>query len=161
MSWAELDHKTRDSLPMTGEREALLNEVRKEVRPLIVHEVDQGDKGIEPVEFKEVKSPGLFEAQFGKKYNDVVMHFWPWGFHLAEKRGEPRPAFRAGMRAALELAIFDVYGRSDFVKLSEDEWDREMGAITVLLLGQGAKQFWYELAVKAMKTLHRALGGKE
>jgi len=160
MAWAELDLQTRQDLPMSAEREALLNEVRNSVRPVITREVDRGDKGIEPVQFKEVRSPGLFEAQFARKQNDVVFHFWPWGFALAEKRGEPRPAFQPGMRVQIREAFVDIYGDSEFLSVTEDDWDREMGSITAIVRGQGAKQFWYDLAVKVVTQLHKSLGGK-
>lgn len=158
MSWTELNQATREQLPMTREREVLLNEVKHASRPALVKEVDQGKKEFEPIRFFEVRSP-YFEAEFGQRYNDIVFHFWPHGFKKAEEAGAPRPAFLKGMQNAIRTSLIDTFGDSSLVKVSQDQGDRELGAIYAKVERYGARQFWFELSKKAVTNLHKSLGG--
>lgn len=154
MSWIEQEHQSRKKLTVTDEKQALLDKVKAETLPTIRQEASKGDKSVAPIRFQEVKSPGLFEAEFGLKEDDLIFHFWPWGLHIAERNGQPRPAFMPGFREALLAAVTATYSAG--VDLQED---RDMGAFSVRVLGAGKKQFWYDLALRTVKDVHKRLGG--
>jgi len=154
MSWVEQEQQGRKKLTVTEERAALLDKVKAEALPPIRHEVANGDKPFEPIRFQPVRSPGLFEAEFAKKEDDVIFHFWPWGLHEAERSGKPRPPFSKNFRDVLQKAFKHSFGAD--AELSED---RDMGAWFVKVRGLGRKQFWHDLSVKAATLVHTELGG--
>lgn len=155
MAWVEQELRDRKKLPVTPERERLLNEVKKGSLPTIVQEAASGDKRIEPIHFQPVRSPGHFEAEFAKRDGDVIFHFWPWGLHAAERDGRPRPPFTKDFRIQMLGALCEFYDS----KLVAVEEDRDMGAFFAKVRGAGTKQFWFDLAVKMMTNLHNRLGG--
>lgn len=155
MSWTEQEQQTRRPLVVTAEKAELLDRVKRESHPIITHEAALGDKGVAAIEFQPVKSPGIFEAEFAKKGDDVIFHFWPWGLHAAERSGKPRPPFQKDFYDALIMSVAFVYERN--VEVSED---RDMGAWFVKASGAGQKQFWRDLAIKMVSDLHRRLGGE-
>lgn len=165
MSWVEQEHETRKPINMTGEREALLEEVKKDNLPVIATEADRGMKSVEAIKFQPVHSPGLFEAEFAQRdtidpetgrveSKDVIFHFWPWGLHRAEKAGQPRPAFPRHFHERLQIAMLSSY--MDAAQIKDV---REMGSYFVRARGAGGQQFWYQLAVQAVTKLHHELGG--
>lgn len=156
MSWIEQEHQTKKKLVITDEKQALLDKVKTETLPTIRQEAAKGDKAVTPIRFQEVKSPGLFEAEFGLKDDTLIFHFWPYGLHAAERAGQPRPAFVPGFREQLLAASTTSYNAGiDFAE------DRDMGAFSVRVFGAGKKQFWYDLALRMVKDLHKRLGGTE
>ena len=156
MTWIEQEPKSRKKIDVTQERAQLLDKVKKEVLPPIAREAEQGDKRVEPLHFQPVKSPGLFEAEFGKVGTDIVFHFWPWGLHEADREGRPRPPFEKRFREELRAALLDTF-EAKFVTIGED---RDMGAIFVKARTYGSKQFWFDLGRKAVTLLHGRLGGE-
>jgi len=156
MGWVEQELKNRKKLEVSPKRAETLNEVKKQVHPIIVKEAAQGDKPFEPLKFQPVKSPGLFEAEFAKKDSDLIFHFWPWGLHEADRNGQPRPPFTPLFRSVLPAVMYKSFG-ARFVTIEED---RDMGSFFVKVTGFGAKQFWHDLGVKAVTELHHKLGGE-
>ena len=156
MSWVEQELKNRKPLDVSPKRAETLNEVKKQVHPIIVKEAAQGDKPFEALKFQPVKSPGLFEAEFAKKDSNLIFHFWPWGLHEADRTGQPRPPFSSNFRNELKKTMDETFN-ARFVHIAED---RDMGAIFVQITGGGAKQFWHDLGVKAVTSLHHKLGGE-
>lgn len=156
MSWVEQELKNRKKLVVSPERAETLNGAKKEVHPIIVKEASQGDKPVEPLRFQPVKSPGLFEAEFAKRGADLIFHFWPWGLHEADRTGQPRPPFSATFRSVMPAVLYKHFG-TRFVHITED---RDMGSFFVKVDGYGAKQFFHDLAVKAVTEIHHKLGGE-
>lgn len=143
-------------MTVTTDRAALLDKVKTEVHPKIVREAKSGDKGIDPLRFQPVRSPGLFEAEFAQRGEDVIFHFWPWGLHQADKESRPRPAFPPGFKSTLSSVLTKAFA-PDAIKVEDD---RDMGAIFVRVVGLGSRQFWRDLTIKAVTDLHHALGGE-
>jgi len=154
MSWVEQSHKERKKLTVTTEREALLDEVKAGSLPIIRQEANAGDRPIKPVHFQEVRSPGIFEGEFGVKDGDLIFHFWPWGLHQADRDGKPRPPFPTGFGPVLRAVLTHHFG------LTEISEQRDLGSWYAKAAGVGRKQFWFDLAVKAVTDLHHQLGGK-
>lgn len=164
MNWIEQEHASRRHLQVTEERALELDKTKQESYPVIAGEVGRGIKPLKEVRFQPVQSPGIFEAEFaqrdsttddGKISRDVIFHFWPWGLHAADKREEIRPSFRRGFKEALQKVM-----TSEYQGLVQIEDDRDMGAFFVRIRGAGGQQFWHQLAVKAVTTLHLSLGGE-
>jgi hypothetical protein len=164
MTWIEQEHSSRRQLPVTTSRAEELNNAKKATHHVIAGEADHGNKTVSPIRFQPVRSPGLFEAEFAQQDSltddkqiskDVIFHFWPWGLHVAEKEGKPRPAFKEGFRLRLQQVLCAGYRGPIQI-----EDDRDMGAIFVRIRGAGGQQFWHPIAVKAVTALHQALGGE-
>lgn len=155
-TWVEQELKNRKQMDVSPTRAQTLDEVKKQVHPIIVKEAAQGDKPFDPLRFQPVKSPGLFEAEFAKRGPDLIFHFWPWGLHEADRTGSPRPPFGPKFRNELKNTLEEVFDKR-FVHISED---RDMGAMFVKVDTYGAKQFWHDLGVKAVTKLHHRLGGE-
>lgn len=156
MAWNEQEMRGRKPLTVTPERAAVLDMARSEALPVVKKEVGTGDKSVEPIKFQSVLSPGIFEAEFGTRGDDIIFHFWPWGFHEAERLGKPRVAFTPGFGAALSQALVDVL---DGLHVHVEEV-RDMGSWYASATGYAKKQFWRELAIKAITRLHHDLGGE-
>ncbi len=128
--------------------------IKETFAPLAAKEA-QADKGIEPIEFQPVKSPGNYEAEFAKKDDDIIFHFWPYGFHDAQDKEKTLPRFKQGFETFLTQVMAESYGAKR-VKL---EKDLDMGAIFVRAMGAGTNQFFREVAIKACELLHKKFEG--
>jgi hypothetical protein len=155
-TWVEQELKNRKPLDVSPARAKTLDDTKRESHPIIVQEAARGDKPFDPIRFQPVKSPGLFEAEFAKRGNDLIFHFWPHGLHEADRLGQPRPPFLTTFRHELQVA----FGANFFAKNVEISDDRDMGAIFVKVSTFGAKQFWHQLSVKVVTDLHKQLGGE-
>lgn len=156
MNWVEQEHQSRTSIAVTDAREKILNEEKAKSFPVIAKETATGDKPVDPIQFQPVRSPGLFEAEFAKRGNDVIFHFWPWGLHEADRLGKPRPGFQPGFKRELQAVFTDQTGSQGL----DIEDDRDMGAYFVKVKGLGAKLFWRDLSIKIVTALHKGLGGE-
>jgi hypothetical protein len=156
MSWVEQELQSRKQLALSPERISVLDQAKGEGFPVITKETSFGNKQVEPIQFREIRSPGHFEAEFAKRSGDIIFHFWPWGLHAADSAGVPRPAFPKGFKDELQKAMTDVFGGEGL----DVEDDRDMGAYFVKVAGFGGKQFWSDLAIRAATALHKSLGGE-
>ena len=135
----------------TGVKSSKEYDSKKEsLSPLAAKEAQQ-DKGIDPIEFQPVKSPGNYEAEFAKKDDDVIFHFWPWGFHDAQDKGTTPPRFKNGFETFLTQVMAEQYG----AKRIQLEKDLDMGALFVRAMGASSNQFFREVAIKACELLHQ------
>lgn len=153
MSWTEKDPKSSNGIHAADTARAqLLSKTKEEFFPIAVKEASGGDKGIAPVEFQPVKSPGTYEAEFAVKGDDVIFHFWPWGYHDAERRGETLPRFKRGFQNFLITAMSEAFDPKRLVV----EDDKDMGAIFVKATGFGSNQFYRKLCIEACEKLHKS-----
>lgn len=153
MPWTEKDPKSANGThSATNERAQLLSKTKEEFLPIAAKEASSGDKGIQTVEFQPVKSPGTYEAEFAVKGEDVIFHFWPWGYHDAERRGETLPRFKKGFQASLAKAMSEAFDS----KRVEIQDDPDMGAIFVKASGFGTNQFFRKLSIDACERLHKS-----
>ena len=153
MSWLE---KAGSSVGgVTTEREAELEKAKAENLPLIQKEAE-GLRPFDPVEFQPVRSPGIYEAEFGMKEEDIIFHFWPAGYHEAQRERKPEPRFMAGFSVALTVTMGELFEDSRL----EIQSDKDMGAIFVKARGWGKNQFARELAIKACEGVHSRMGGQ-
>lgn len=155
MAWVEQELKSRKKLDVDEKRAAVLDATKAETLPGLAPEIGH-NKGIVPLKFQPVLSPQLFEAEFAVRDSDLVFHLWPWGYRSARRAGEPLPAFVRGFKSELAAAMIDVFGGAAVTV----EEVREEGSFFVLVRGAGKNQFFNELAIRALTTLHKDLGGK-
>lgn len=132
-----------------------LEEGKRESLPILEREARKGQMPIEPIRFRPVKSPGIYEAEFAQKDKDLIFHFWPYGYHQAERDRRAAPKFKTGFEKALTDSMENVFS-SNRVTVS---LDRDVGAYFVKAANWGEHQFMSELAIKACEQVHKALGG--
>jgi hypothetical protein len=156
MNWVEQEMDSRNPMAVTPERERTLDWEKSNSLPLIAKEADSGEKQIVPIVFQPVQSPGNFEAEFGVKDGDLIFHFWPWHYHLDEKAGRMKRAFKKGFREALGTSMHASF-EAPTITIAED---RDMGAWFVMVKGGGRHQFHRQRAITAVTALHKALGGE-
>lgn len=152
MSWTERDLRTGEQMHVTAEKAAKLDAGKAVDLPKIAKEEM---KSFEPIKFQPVKSPGIYDAEFGVKGPDLIFHFWPAGYHEAERRGTKAPAFVREFPTQLGSVMTEIFKaeRCEFYN------DPDVGAYTVKAMGWGENQFVFDLAVKACKNLHLSMGG--
>ena len=156
MSWLEKNYETNEVAQPTAARALVLDEAREQGLPTIKKEADAGVKPFAQVQLQPVKSPGIYEAEFGVKDSDVIFHFWPSGYHVAERRGVAGPKFKPGFENALKKVMGEVF---DAKRVTIDN-DIDMGALFVRAKGWGEAQFHRDLCIKACEQLHAAMGGE-
>lgn len=156
MPWLEKNSETNSVGAADAARTKVLDETREENLPIIKKETDSGQKPFTPVQLQPVKSPGIYEGEFGVKGDDVIFHFWPSGYHAAERRGAAAPKFVAGFEVMLKKVMGDVFD----AKRIKVEHDVDVGAWFVRAIGWADAQFHRDLCIKACEQLHAALGGE-
>lgn len=153
MTWTERDLTTGEQMEVTAEKAAKLNAGKDKDLPRVQKE---DLKSFKQVKFQPVRSPNIYDAEFGVKDRDIVFHFWPYNYHEADRKGVASPAFPRDFGPNLIKTMDDIFrGRTEIHN------DPDMGAFTVKALGWGENQFAFDLAVKACKQLHFAMGGTE
>lgn len=157
MGWLEKNTETNQVSEADASRSKLLSEVKKGSLPTIRKEAGEGYKPFEQVAFQPVKSPGIYEAEFGVKGPDLLFHFWPYGYHLADAQGKAVPRFPKDFLPKLKKVMGETFETSR-VEISEDQ---DVGAIFVKAKGWGEKQFHRELSVRVCEAIHKAMGGVE
>lgn len=154
MPWTERDLRTGEQDTITGERAVqLTKDTAKDLPRVQKEEV----KAFDPVKYQPVRSPNIYDAEFGVKGNDLIFHFWPFNYHEAERRNIRLPDFAPQFEGKLKLEMEKVFGAHRV----EFKYDGDMGAWYAKANGWGENQFAFDLAVKACKALHLAMGGSE
>lgn len=152
MPWTEKEAQSLNGSQNTSsERTQVLNETREKFLPIAQKEAAAGAKPIQPIDFQPVKSPGNYEAEFAVKGDDVIFHFWPWGYHDAERRGTALPRFQKDFIDKLNMSMAKTFG-SHRLQISEDQ---DMGAFFVKAVGFGTNQFHRKLCIEACENLHQ------
>lgn len=157
MAWREREVETGKEEVVGLDRTRELNEARDQALPAMLKEAEIGKKPFIPVRFQPVRSPGLYEAEFAKRDNDVIFHFWPYGYHEADRKNLAAPKFPKDFQAKLSESMNSAFGPH---RVSVKN-DLDMGAFFVCATGWGIQQFWFDLAVKACQNLHKSLGGSD
>jgi hypothetical protein len=158
MPWAEMQTNSGAEIAVTAEKERELNKAKEEGAPVIVKEASAGMKPFDPVEYQPVRSPDIYEGEFGVKGSDLIFHFWPANYHNAERAGKALPRFKPGFDVVLKQVFTDAFGAG--VSRVEVFHDPDVGAFCVLAHGWGDNQYHRELSIKACEALHQALGGE-
>ena len=156
MPWLEKNSETNEVGKTDAARSKILDETREENLPVIKKESDAGQKPFTPVQFQPVKSPGIYEAEFGVKGSDIIFHFWPSGYHAAEHRGAAAPKFQAGFETQLKLVMAGIFD-TNRIKIDSDP---DVGALFVRAIGWADNQFYRDLCIKACEQVHAAMGGE-
>ena len=152
MPWIAQDTNSNHDPVNTGpERGKSLDDTKSELLPLAQKEAAAGAKPIQPIDFQPVKSPGNYEAEFAVKDDDVIFHFWPWGYHDAERRGTALPRFSKDFIEKLSASMAKTFGQHR-LQVSEDQ---DMGAFFVKAVGYGTNQFHRKLCIEACENLHQ------
>jgi hypothetical protein len=155
-TWQAQDPESRKALPVTQQHAKELDTARDEAVPVLEKEAGRGEIPFAPVKLQPVKSPGIYEAEFGVKDGDLIFHFWPYGYGAAKRGGLAAPRFKGNFEKILK----DVMERNFGEKRIKGEYVQEEGSWYVRAIGWGNSQFWYDLSVKACEQLHFALGGE-
>jgi hypothetical protein len=153
-TWVERDLTTGKQAEMVADKAARLD---KDVAKDLPRVQREEAKEITPVRFQPVRSPGIYDAEFGVKDRDLIFHFWPFGYHEAERKEVAPPRFPSQFEASLRAALNKTFN----VDRVEYNYDGDMGAWYARAHGWGENQFAFDLAVKACKTLHSMMGGVE
>jgi hypothetical protein len=156
MHWIEHDNTTNKLSAADQERAALLDKVKKEALPTVKREEESGAPEFDPVEFTKIKGPGIFEAEFGRKNNDLIFHFWPAGYEKAVREERARPPFRLKFKETLQQVMEAAFEKRRVV-VSEDQ---DVGAIFVRCSGWGSHQYLRENSIKACEKFFTAMGGE-
>ncbi len=151
--WREQQTSTRQDLDMSYDRVQELSKARDEVLPVITQESESGAKPFKRLVFQPVKSPGNYEAEFVVKNDDLVFHFWPSGFHEAERGGLALPRFNKDFETKLQQAMATSFDKPRL----DISFDKEMGAWFVLAKSYGTSLFHRNLAISACEKLHNLL----
>jgi hypothetical protein len=155
MTWTAFHTATRTNLDLNEDKEAQYDADKKESLPILEKEAKQGMKGFKPIKFQPVHSIGIFEAEFGVKNQDLIFHFWPDGYHQAERDKRVTPRFPKNIGSILLENMSKVF---DPMRIEVYE-DRDVGAWFVKANGFGDSTFHRELAIKAVTAVHKAMGG--
>jgi hypothetical protein len=157
MNWIEQESRSNTLSVADQERARLLDMVKKETLPTIKREEEEGAPEFQPLDFTHIKSPGIFEGEFGAKNKDLLFHFWPYGHSQAHREGKRPPNFKPAFKPALKAAMCEVFEANRI----EIEEDKDVGAIFVKAKGWGDHQYVRELSIKACEALHKAMGGTD
>ncbi len=130
--------------------------LKKELAPVMEKEaVIRQD--LEPIHFQPVRSPGIYEAEFGQKREDILFHFWPYGYHAADNDKKVLPRFPNGFPSVLLRVMTEIF-KEGRVEMS---YDADMGSWFVKAKGWGSSMFARELSIKACEGVHKGMGGQE
>jgi hypothetical protein len=140
----------------SAEKERERDRARDENLPIVQSQAAKGKLPFNPVRLTPVKSPGIYEGEFGSKDGDVILHFWPYGYHQAERDRLAAPRFVGDFPEKLKAVMEREFGSGRVVV----EHVPDLGSWCVTARGWAAQQFHMELAIKACERLHLALGGK-
>ena len=161
MNWVEQKTETRENIEVSEAKAKLLNEVRKDL-PVVQKEADGGVRPFEALKLQPILGSQTFEAEFGIKGDDVIFHFWPWGYHETERKNgdntdgplaQRLPKFLPDFEKKLSVSMISVFKRAEISK------DEDIGAIFVRIPGGAEFQFHRDMCVKAASELHVSLGG--
>lgn len=152
--WLEKDQQTKQIRNKTS---AELDNERATSLPVVSKEVEAGAPAFQPMKFNPVVGTNVFEGEFATKGNDIILHFWPYGYHAADAAGRPTPAFHRDFRETLKSTFEKEFGKGRVVIKD----DRDMGALFVQILGWASNQFHRDVTVKALKTFFTNMGGVE
>lgn len=154
MSWKEIHTASGTYIEVDAAKEQKLEEAKKDL-PIIQKEAASGLKPFELIKFQPVLSAGRFEAEFAVKGDDVIFHIWPHGYHEAERDKRHPPRFPKGFA---DLLVKTMGSAFDPMRIEIHE-DRDIGAWFVKAIGYGSSTFYRELSIKAVTSLHKAMGG--
>jgi hypothetical protein len=155
MSWLA---KNASNMPleMTAQKEQEYDKAKAEGLPVVEKEAEGGVKPFDSVKFQPVRSPGIFEAEFGVKGKDLIFHFWPDGYHKSDRNEHTTPAFKRDFLQHLTKVMGDVFNKERILI----EEDRDMGAFFIKAHGWGESDSFRELSIKACEKFHSAMGGE-
>lgn len=157
MSWqAKHPDDHSEPLPADPHRAKLYDELRESSLPVISR--DQGQKPLLPIVFQTIIGRGIYEGEFASKDNDIIFHFWPFGYHTAERMEKRTPTFPVSFKSAIERVFQNTFGGANRLKITDDA---DIGAVTVQALGWGTSSYARDLSIKACKSLYTALGGED
>ena len=154
MTWTEQLSTDSSIATVSLERAKLFDMAKDSSLPVIQRE---GDKPFDVIKFQPVRSPGIYEAEFGVRGEDLIFHFWPYGYRLAESSGKAVPHFKKPFTTVLDVEMKKSFG-TNRVELVED---KDMGSWFVKAKGWGVNQFYRELAIKVCENIHKNMGGSD
>lgn len=103
-----------------------------------------------PLELHPVRGPDLFEGEFGRRGDDVIMHIWPDGYRKAEELRRAKPPFHTGFERGLKNALATAFELGTI----EYEFTKEMGAYFILIKGAGTNPMHYDACVRTFRKLY-------
>lgn len=155
MSWVAQD-SSRMPVAVDAQKKNEYDKAKAESLPAITKEAEGGVRPVEPVKFQPVRSPGIYEAEFGVKEKDIIFHFWPDGYHNADRDGRAIPAFKKDFLKNLTLSMHEIF-HPNRITIEED---KDMGAFFVKAHGWGENDNYREISIKACEAFHHRMGGE-
>lgn len=157
--WKEKYANSRDIADSSPDKEKLFEETKAGSYQVFDNEarsVGNGGRPIKPIVFQPVRSPGIYEGEFGEKDGDLIFHFWPDGYHR-DHQGEFLPGFGRGFESALRDSVKESFPTAQ----SELSFDRDMGAWFVRVYRGSDLPFNRQLCIGACESVHKRMGGTE
>jgi hypothetical protein len=155
MAWLEQSKDQPEASRPLAAREKELEKSKEEGLPIVRRQVAKGELPIKQVKLQPVRSPGLYEGEFGQKDGDIIFHFWPYGYNEAQRQRLASPHFRPNFEKVLTDVMAGEFGGHRVVITN----DADVGAYSVIAKDWAAQQFHFEISVRACEKLHKALGG--
>lgn len=156
MNWQEFKTKTMEQMDVSKEKSDILDKEKRTSLPVIEKEASAGVKPFEQIRLQEVQAHGFYLGEFGVKGDDVIFHFWPDGYHEAQRKGIRPPNFRAGFEDNLKKALSSSFEPNR----CKVELDMDMGAYFVKANGYGLSQFNRKMSIEVCQKLYELMGGK-
>lgn len=153
--WQERDVESKQDHMVSSAKAAELDSAKAETMPELLKETS-GMRPFEQIKFQPVRAHGLFDAEFAVKGDDIIFHFWPYGFHQAQHSGTREPNFPTGFLEKLKESLKTSFAATR----TEVTLDKDMGAYFVKAIGYATAISSFTLATEACKHLYKLLGGQ-
>jgi hypothetical protein len=155
MDWQKRVTGEKQDVLVDSESAAAYEQAKAEKLPVIEREAT-GVRPFEQLKFQPVTAHGFFDAEFAEKGEDIVFHFWPYGFHKAQRSGSKSPAFPKDFQEKLRKAMRKSFADNRVVV---DE-DKDMGSFFVKAVGYTKALSPFKLATDVCKELYVLMGGE-
>ena len=153
-TWTQRDVETHIDSTVDAPKAKVLDQEKAASLPKVLKEAGEA-RPFDQVRLQPVISPGIYEAEFGTKGGDLIFHFWPSGYHDAERADRATPRFTNDFHGKLQQAMSETFEEHRV----EITLDADMGAFFVVAKFWADSQAPRELCVKACERLHKLCGG--
>jgi hypothetical protein len=158
MNWVEQNQETGRSSNATLDKVKEYEAEKKATLPTVQKEAAKGELPFETIKFVPVRSPGIYEGEFGPKNGDLVFHIWPYGYRQAEREGKVKPRFKQpDIEQVIDRVMAEMFTAT---RVRYSDLREQNGSFYIQAVGWASSQFARDLAVKACEKLHKALGGE-
>lgn len=149
MNWNGIESRSKSTKTVTDDAKKSYDQTKEELAPVLASE---GTRVFQEVIFQQIRGPSFFEAEFGKKGDDLIVHVWPDGYRKAEEGHLARPRFKAGFETHLKDSLSSAFD------LGAIEWEfNDTGSYFLKLNGAAMNPAFFDACVKVFSTLYDQL----